>query len=66
MMDLDVHSSEAWTVSHCHLHPWSFFADQSQVMIDNLKSVVDIHREKALFNPRYLDFAAHHGLSQCL
>lgn len=48
----------------CHRHALEFFGGTPQkVMIDNLKVGVVRHPsgEKALFNPRYLDFAAHYG-----
>lgn len=48
----------------CHRHALEFFGGSpGKVMIDNLKVGVLRHPtgEKALFNPRYLDFAAHHG-----
>ena len=48
----------------CHRHALEFFGGcPAKVMIDNLKVGVLRHPtgEKALFNPRYLDFAAHHG-----
>ena len=48
----------------CHRHALEFFGGSvRRVMIDNLKVGVVRHPsgEKALFNPRYLDFAAHHG-----
>jgi transposase len=48
----------------CHRHALEFFGGcVRRVMIDNLKVGVVRHPsgEKALFNPRYLDFAAHYG-----
>ena len=48
----------------CHRHAFEFFQGvPSKVMIDNLKVGVVRHPtgEKALFNPRYLDLAAHYG-----
>lgn len=48
----------------CHRRALEFFGGSTlKVMIDNLKVGVVRHPfgEKALFNPRYLDFAAHHG-----
>lgn len=48
----------------CHRHAFEFFGGVPQkVMIDNLKVGVVRHPlgQKALFNPRYLDFAAHYG-----
>jgi transposase len=48
----------------CHRHALEFFGGCPQkVMIDNLKVGVLRHPtgDKAQFNPRYLDFAAHYG-----
>lgn len=48
----------------CHRHAFEFFGGVPQkIMIDNLKVGVVRHPlgQKALFNPRYLDFAAHYG-----
>lgn len=48
----------------CHQRAFKFFGGTPErVMIDNLKTGVLSHPfgEKAVFNPRYLDFAAHHG-----
>jgi transposase len=48
----------------CHRHALEFFhGSPSRVMIDNLKVGVVRHPlgQPALFNPRYLDFAAHYG-----
>lgn len=48
----------------CHRHAFEFFGGVPQkVMIDNLKVGVVRHPtgQKALFNPHYLDFAAHYG-----
>lgn len=48
----------------CHRHALEFFGGSvAKVMLDNLKVGVVRHPsgEKAIFNPRYLDFAAHHG-----
>lgn len=48
----------------CHQHAFQFFGGApDKVMIDNLKTGVLSHPfgEKALFHPRYLDFAGHHG-----
>lgn len=50
----------------CHRHALEFFhGSPAKVMIDNLKvGVLDHPRgDKARFNPRYLDFAAHYGFS---
>lgn len=65
MMYLEFTVSEAMEqFLSCHRHALEFFGGSpSKVMIDNLKVGVVRHPtgEKALFNPRYLDFAAHHG-----
>lgn len=48
----------------CHRHAFEFFGGVPQkIMIDNLKVGVVRHPtgQKALFNPRYTDFAAHYG-----
>ncbi len=48
----------------CHLHALEFFGGSTaKVIIDNLKVGVLHHPtgQPAQFNPRYLDFAAHHG-----
>ncbi len=48
----------------CHRHALEFFGGSvKRVMIDNLKVGVLRHPlgEQAVFNPRYLDFAAHYG-----
>ena len=48
----------------CHRHAFEFFGGiPAKVMIDNLKVGVLEHPlgSAARFNPRYLDFAAHHG-----
>lgn len=48
----------------CHRHAFEFFGGvPEKIMIDNLKAGVVRHPagQKALFNPRYLDFAAHYG-----
>ena len=48
----------------CHRHALEFLGGcPRKIMIDNLKVGVVRHPsgEKALFNPRYLDFAAHYG-----
>jgi transposase len=50
----------------CHRHALEFFGGTSaKVMIDNLKTGVLEHPlgMPPRFNPRYLDFAAHHGFS---
>lgn len=48
----------------CHHNALEFFGGTPGViLIDNLKTGVLSHRfgERAVFNPRYLDFAAHYG-----
>ncbi len=48
----------------CHRYAFEFFGGvPEKIMIDNLKVGVVRHPagQKALFNPRYLDFAAHYG-----
>ncbi len=48
----------------CHHNALEFFGGAPGViLIDNLKTGVLSHRfgERAVFNPRYLDFAAHYG-----
>lgn len=48
----------------CHRHAFEFFGGvPRKVMIDNLKVGVVSHPlgQKALFHPRYRDFAAHYG-----
>jgi hypothetical protein len=48
----------------CHRNALEFFGATPQaILIDNLKTGVLQHRlgQPALFNPRYLDFAAHYG-----
>jgi transposase len=50
----------------CHQHAFEFFGGvPEKVMIDNLKTGVLEHPlgEKALFHPRYLDFAARYGFN---
>jgi transposase len=50
----------------CHQNALEFFGGMpGQILIDNLKTGVLSHPvgEKALFHPRYLDFAAHYGFS---
>lgn len=49
----------------CHAHAFEFFGRRvpKKIMVDNLKSAV-LRRfvgEAPVFNPRYLDFAHHHG-----
>lgn len=48
----------------CHQNALEFFGGTpAAILIDNLKTGVLSHRfgHKAIFNPRYLDFAAHYG-----
>lgn len=50
----------------CHRHAFEFFGGVPQkIMIDNLKVGVTRHPlgQKAQFNPRYADFAAHYGFA---
>lgn len=50
----------------CHQNALEFFGGTpGAVIIDNLKTGVLRHRlgEKAIFHPRYLDFAAHYGFA---
>src|SRR5262249_52313908 len=50
----------------CHQQAFEFFGGiPHKVMVDNLKSAV-LHRalgETPVFNPKYLDFATHHGFT---
>jgi len=50
----------------CHQHAFEFFDGMPhKVMVDNLKSAV-LKRalgEAPVFNPKYVDFAAHHGFT---
>jgi transposase len=48
----------------CHQNAFNYFGGVSaEIMVDNLKSAVLSHPlgQPAVFNPRYLDFAAHYG-----
>lgn len=48
----------------CHKNAFEFFGGApAAILIDNLKTGVlrHPHGEKAIFHPRYLDFAAHYG-----
>ena len=48
----------------CHQNALEFFGGTpASILIDNLKTGVLEHRfgQRAVFNPRYLDFAAHYG-----
>ncbi len=49
----------------CHQHAFEFFGGRvpAKIMVDNLKSAVlrRLTGQAPVFNPRYLDFAQHHG-----
>jgi transposase len=49
----------------CHQHAFEFFGQRvpTKIMVDNLKSAVlkRLTGQAPVFNPRYLDFAQHHG-----
>lgn len=49
----------------CHQHAFEFFGHRvpATIMVDNLKSAVlqRLTGQAPVFNPRYLDFAQHHG-----
>src|SRR5262252_1127056 len=50
----------------CHQHAFEFFGGiPRKVMVDNLKSAVlqRVLGEAPVFNPKYLDFATHHGFT---
>jgi transposase len=50
----------------CHQNAFEWFgAVPGKVMVDNLKSAVlkRIVGKDPIFNPKYLDFANHHGFS---
>jgi transposase len=50
----------------CHQHAFEFFGGvPHRVMVDNLKSAVlqRVLGEAPVFNPKYLDFATHHGFT---
>lgn len=50
----------------CHQHAFEFFGGvPKKVMVDNLKSAVlqRVLGEAPVFNPKYLDFATHHGVT---
>jgi transposase len=50
----------------CHQHAFDFFGGIPQkVMVDNLKSAVlqRVLGEAPVLNPKYLDFATHHGFT---
>jgi transposase len=66
---LYVEFTVAQTMEHflaCHQHAFEFFGGVPQkVMVDNLKSAVlqRVLGEAPVFNPKYLDFATHHGFT---
>lgn len=49
----------------CHQHAFEFFGHRlpAKIMVDNLKSAVlqRLTGQAPVFNPKYLDFALHHG-----
>jgi transposase len=49
----------------CHQHAFEFFGHRvpAKIMVDNLRSAVlqRLTGQAPVFNPRYLDFAQHHG-----
>jgi len=50
----------------CHEHAFAAFGGvPSKIMVDNLKSAVlqRLAGAAPVFNPRYLDFARHHGFA---
>jgi len=49
----------------CHEHAFAAFGVPSKVMVDNLKSAVlqRLAGVAPVFNPRYMDFARHHGFA---
>jgi hypothetical protein len=49
----------------CHEHGFAALGVPSKVMVDNLKSAVlqRLAGAAPVFNPRYLDFARHHGFA---
>jgi transposase len=50
----------------CHQHAFEFFGGvPTKVMVDNLKSAVlrRVLGEAPVFNPKYVDFATHHGFT---
>jgi len=52
----------------CHEHAFEYFGGcVRRVMIDNLKSAVLSHPagQPAVYHPRYMDFAGHHGFEIC-
>ena len=49
----------------CHEHGFAALGEPSKIMVDNLKSAVlqRLAGAAPVFNPRYLDFARHHGFA---
>jgi len=51
----------------CHQHAFAFFGNRvpKNIMVDNLKSAVlkRLTGQAPVFNPKYLDFAQHHGFT---
>src|SRR6516225_10047042 len=49
----------------CHQHAFAALGVPSKIMVDNLKSAVlqRLAGAAPVFNPRYLDFARHHGFA---
>src|SRR5438552_1063610 len=49
----------------CHAHAFAALGVPSKIMVDNLKSAVlqRLAGAAPVFNPRYLDFARHHGFA---
>jgi transposase len=49
----------------CHEHAFAALGVPSKIMVDNLKSAVlqRLAGAAPVFNPRYLDFARHHGFA---
>ncbi len=49
----------------CHEHGFAALGVPSKIMVDNLKSAVlqRLAGAAPVFNPRYLDFARHHGFA---
>jgi transposase len=49
----------------CHEHAFAALGVPSKIMVDNLKSAVlqRLAGTAPVFNPRYLDFARHHGFA---
>jgi len=51
----------------CHQHAFAFFGNRvpKNIMVDNLRSAVlkRLTGQAPVFNPKYLDFAQHHGFT---